>query len=458
MVAIVYIVVLAVSNQVIQTSIQDSLVETVQHNIDEIEYFDSITEADIAEEVDYYMSYNDGYLEIDDDFLDELNEVYTSLCTTDGTFLYGENPVARYTAALSFTDGEIQEIEVDGVTYYVYDEQLTAEGLEGLWLRGVVSETRGDTQLLSISRLSLIALPSLLVLAIVGGYLIARRTLRPIQQISDAAENIRRGDDLKQRIDVGRGADELHQLADQFNEMFERLDDSFKVQQQFVSDVSHELRTPLAVICAQCELSLEQEDLTAENREALEGILTQARKMAKMVDDMLDVTRLELHAERYPLEDIDLSGLVEDACADTALLKTQGITLTWEVAEGVHVTGNYELLWRMLNNLISNAYRYGVEQGHIWVTLRNCVAEGEGEGEGKGEGTAVELVVRDDGIGISAEDQEHIFDRFYQADTSRTGEGSGLGLSMVAEIVQFHQGTITVESEPGQGSTFTVVL
>ncbi len=476
MVAIVYAVILSVSNQVIQTTIKDSLVEAVDHNIDEIEYYDTIDEANVAAEIDYYMRYEDGYLEIDDDFLDEVNEVYTSLCLADSTLVYGENPIARETAAIEFLDSEMREVTVEGTTYYVFDRQLTVEGLEGLWLRGVVSEARGDTQLSAISRMSLIALPSLVVLAVVGGYLIARRMLRPIQQLSDTAERIRQGDDLKQRIEIGEGRDELHLLADQFNAMFERLDQSFQVQQQFVSDASHELRTPLSVITAQCELALEQDALAPENMEALAVIQRQGCKMTRLVDDLLDFTRLELHAERYPLEDLDFSQLVEGVCLDLCILKENGITLAWDIQENVRVKGNRELLARLIGNLIGNAYRYGKPEGHTQVTLRTQIdLQGRQEGNGaNGSGLdgslksnsetsaaadpAAVLSVADDGIGISEEDRHRIFDRFYQADASRTGQGSGLGLAMVAEIAQFHGGTVSVESEPGAGSTFTVLM
>ncbi|MCD7918018.1 MAG: HAMP domain-containing histidine kinase [Clostridiales bacterium] len=167
--------------------------------------------------------------------------------------------------------------------------------------------------------------------------------------------------------------------------------------------------------------------------------------MSRLINDMLDFARLELHTERYQKESVDLTELVSSTCEDLALIQEKGITLTWEADSAVTVWGNRELLSRLLVNLVSNAYRYGTEDGHIWVTLRN------------GE-DALTLSVADDGIGIAQEEQEKIFDRFYQTDASRSGAGSGLGLSMVAQIAQFHGGAVTVESAPGQGSTFTLTL
>ncbi len=445
-VTLTYFVILSVSRQVIRKTIRDGLIETVTSNVEEIEYYDCIDVEYTANDIDYYVGYGDGYLEIDDDFLNEVNGIYTSLCLSDGSLFYGENPIVRETAELAFADMQVQTLTVEGTLYYVYDIQLTQEGLDGLWLRGVVSEEQGEVELSSISRLSLIILPSLVLLAIIGGYLIARRMLRPIQQISEAAAQIRQGNDLKQRIELGSGGDELHQLVDQFNGMFARLDEAFQSQQQFVSDASHELRTPVAVIKSQCELTLEKEQSMEEYQEALRVIRRQDRKLERLVNDMLEVTRLETQPQRYPKEELNLTGLVEDLCYDMALIREKGIHLSCTAQPDVSFCGNYELLTRMLSNLISNAYRYGRENGHIYVKL-TC-----------GEERNIRLSVEDDGIGIAPEEQELIFQRFYQVDSARTGAGSGLGLAMVREIVQFHGGRVEVTGSPGNGSTFTVYL
>ncbi len=440
-VVITLIVVLAVSNQVIQKTIRDSLIETVENNVDEVEYFSTLENVDLENDVDHFIMYGDGYLEIDDDFLDEVNEVYTSLCMSDGTLVYGENPVAQATAALEFNDSQVQKVTVDGVLYYVFDRQLTEDGLEGLWLRGVVSEEQGAVQMVSITRTSLILLPSIVVIAIIGGYLVAGRMLKPLDHISEAVEQIEQGGDLKKRIDIGGGKDELHRLADDFNMMFERLDDAFQSERQFTSDASHELRTPVAVISAQCEYALEEERSTEEYEEALTVIRRQSKKMSKLISDMLDVTRLEMNSDRYTLEDIDLSELVSSSCFDMALIARNGIELTSEIDDGIHMTANYALMTRLLANLVGNAYRYGKENGHISVSLHK-------------DNNVITLSVGDDGIGIAEDELDKIFMRFYQSDNSRSGEGSGLGLSMVREIAQFHGGTVRVESELGKGSVF----
>ncbi len=437
-VALSYFAVLSVSSRILQKTIQDTLIETVENNVDEIEYF---TSADPSNDTDYYLPYGDGYLEIDDDFLDEVNDVYTTLYHSDGNFLYGENPISKYTPNLEFQDAVVQQVKVHGTLYYIYDRLLSGKKLDGLWLRGVVSEEQGDAQISAIVRASLVLLPAFVILASTGGYLLAQKSLRPIQQISETASQIGKGGDLKKRIDLGSGTDELHALADTFNEMFERLDTAFETERRFTSDASHELRTPMSVILAQCELSLEKPRSPEEYEDALRIIYRQGRRMSKLINDMLDFTRLELKADTYPKSRLNLSGLFSSICEDMSLIGEHGITLTAELEPDILAVGNRDLLSRLLVNLISNAYRYGKDNGHIWVTLTRSQEQ-------------IILSVTDDGIGIAPEDQEKIFRRFYQADPSRYGNGTGLGLSMAAEIAQFHDGNIRVESEPQKGSRF----
>ena len=191
--------------------------------------------------------------------------------------------------------------------YYIFDRQLDFGEADELWIRGVMSEEQGDRQLTGMIRIALIVLPLLVVLASVGGYLIARRALNPIQQISWTARQISDGHDLKRRINLGKGDDELHQLAATFNEMFDHLEQSFEQERQFTSDVSHELRTPMAVIAAQCEYTLEQERTVEEYEEALQVIRRQGRKMTKLINHMLDFARLEMRSGKYTDEMLDMA-------------------------------------------------------------------------------------------------------------------------------------------------------
>lgn len=439
-----YVIVFSVNQQLIQKTIRDELIRTVEDNVDEVEYYKSIGRSD-PQEVDYYMAYRDGYLEIDDDFLDKVNEVCTAIYNEDAVFLYGENPISRQTADMEFADSQIRHLTVNDTLYYVFDRKLQSEGLSGLWLQGVVSEHQGMAQMAAITRLLLLFLPLFVLVSVAGGYLFAGRMLKPIQKISESAARISTGGDLTKRIVLGEGRDELHRLADSFNEMFRRLEKSFERERQFTSDASHELRTPVSVIMAQCELSLDEERSTEEYALALRTIQRQGRKMSRLINDMLDFTRLEMKAESYAREEVDMTELVQSVCFDMALIKEKGITLTCEADEGAVLYGNRQLLSRQLVNLINNAYRYGKEDGSVFVSLTR-------------RGEHLELSVADDGIGIAEEKQDKIFRRFYQADNSHAGEGTGLGLSMVYEIARFHGSEVSVESELGKGSTFRIIF
>lgn len=440
-----YAAVLSVSNQILQKTIRDNLIETVENNYNDISYYSSLEDADSDKDANRYLAFEGGYLEVNSDFLNEVNEVYTALYSPDGTLLYGENPISRQTAEVGFSDAKIQKIKVSGVKFYIFDRRLTTEGLDGLWMRGVVAETQGASQMSTITRISLIVLPAIVLIALVGGYIIVDNTLKPIKKISETAREIGRDNDLKKRIEIGGGKDELHRLADTFNDTFDKLDKAFEAEKRFISDASHELRTPMTVITAQCEFSLEGKKSAEEYENALTVIQRQSRKMTKLINDMLDFTRLEVGAEKYAKETVDMTELVLSLCSDMALIKENGITLECDAEKGVECTGNHGLLTRMLTNLISNAYRYGKADGHILVTLKK-------------ENGQIILSAADNGIGIAEEEREKIFERFYQADKSHSGAGIGLGLSMANEIARFHGGKITVESEEGKGSVFTVIL
>lgn len=437
---------LSVGDSVLQKGVRDNLIELISHNYDEVEFYTDADDILRDNDDDHYIAYRGGYLEIDDDYLDTLNGVYAALYEADGVLLYGANPIARESAGLDFAESQLQRVPSDGTTWYIFDRALSGEGLEGLWLRGVVSSEQGRTQLTDVTRTSLILMPVLLLVAVFGGMLIAGRMLRPIQNITETAARIAGSGDTKQRIILkNRGNDELHRLADTFNQMLARLDSAFETERRFTADASHELRTPMTVIQAQCEYALEQPRDEEEYREALVVIGRQGSRMSKLIQDMLDFSRLERRPEQYPKKPLDFSALAADVCEDMALIREKGIVLTHDCGKAIMMEGNELLLQRLLANLIGNAYRYGREDGKIAVTLTE-------------DAKAIRLTVTDDGIGVAAEEQERIFNRFYQTDASHSGKGSGLGLSMVREIARFHGGTVSVQSALGEGSSFRVIF
>ena len=438
---ITFFTILYASRMVLRSTIRDYLISTVEENVGKIRY----TEEKTDPRINSYISYGEGFLEIDLDYMEVVNEVSTALYTSDGRLLYGENPLHQKMTGQSFKDIRTWYEKIDGIRYGFYDRKLNLDpaGEGPLWLRGVVSESGSTEQLKEIMHISLFLLPLFILLAAFLGYVISDKLLAPLLKIEKATEQISKGDDLKQRVDPGKNQDEIGRLAMTFNRMLDRLEHAFEAERRFTSDASHELRTPTAVILAETEYTLEKERSGEEYKEALETVERQAQRMKTLIEDMLDYTRMDQSEERYPMEQIELSEVVRETAAQMAVIGEKGITLTTDIAPGLRIIGNKQLMIRLTQNLISNAYRYGKENGHTKVLL-------------KAEGDEVCLTVSDDGIGIAKEEQEKIFERFYRSDASRSVQGTGLGLSMVKRITELHHGRLELTSAPGEGSSFCI--
>ena len=294
----------------------------------------------------------------------------------------------------------------------------------------------------------LIACPLLIAVALLVGYSITRRAFLPIEEIRQTAETIGADGDLSARISTERTQGEIRQLADTFNEMFERLETSFERERQFTSDASHELRTPVAVITAQAEYALLPDATPEEQKEGLEVVLEQAKKMSSLISQLLLLARADSGKQQLTMAPTDLSllaSMTAEQCQELA--EQNGIRIDCEIAPDISVEGDQTSLMRVFLNLIENAIQYGRPGGFVQVALS---AEA---------GFAV-CRNTDAGIGIAPEHLSRIWQRFYRVDPSRNPSGSntGLGLSLVKWIVEAHHGTITAESQADRGSCFTFRL
>lgn len=449
-VGVTFLAVRFAGSLVLRNTVRDYLIGTVEENADEILFVEKKGD----KTANLYLSYEDGFLQIDRDFMQVVNDVHTALYTADGLLLYGENPLPKL-ASMPFTTSHTGYFRQDGVRYDYYDRKLNIDGVSdgALFIRGIVAETENVAQLSSITRISLFLLPILLFLALLSGYILIDRLLLPLHHIEKTAEQISRGDDLKQRISAenlgkGRQADnEIGRLARTFNRMLDRLESAFEKERQFTSDISHELRTPITVILTQSEYTLEKERTDEEYRDALKTVEKQGKRMERLISDMLHLARMEQAETVYAFSRVNFSEIVTDAARQEAFAHRdeKNITMTTAISPDLYLNGNETLLSRLTQNLISNAYRYGVSDGHVSVSLSKT-----------DEGIC--LSVRDDGIGIVREEQEKIFNRFYRVDTSRTGDGTGLGLSMVKQIATLHNAKISVESEIHKGSNISLMF
>jgi heavy metal sensor kinase len=287
---------------------------------------------------------------------------------------------------------------------------------------------------------------SVLALGMAGGWWVASRAIRPIEDISATAVKIA-GGDLSQRINALDTESELGRLAGVLNSTFARLEAAFANQVRFTSDASHELRTPVSVILSQTQTALSREREGVEYRETLQACQRAAQRMRKLIESLLELARLDAGQEPMRQERFDLSRVARD-CVEMVrpLAGDRSVEIRCDLP-AAECTGDSERVGQVVTNLLSNAIHFNHEKGEVRVALRSE------------NGTAF-LTVADTGVGIPTEDLPHIFERFYRVDKSRSRiQGkTGLGLAICKAIVEAHSGAIEVSSQPGQGATFEVRL
>lgn len=302
------------------------------------------------------------------------------------------------------------------------------------------AEVLGDLKIIFAVSLPL----SVLVLAY-GGWFLAGRALRPVDIVTQSAEQI---DDkhLDVRLQVTNPDDEIGRLTRAFNRTLDRIEQAFSRTKRFSVDVSHELRTPLTILKGETEVGLKWAKEPDDFREILNNNLEEINRMSGIIEFLLDISRIEEGRQRLLLEPVSLSPLLAEVFA---AFKSQGeeksLQMSADLTTEAVVKGDEQRLRQLFTQLLHNAITFTPAGGAISLSLRTV-------------DDSVIVDVSDTGIGIPPEDQPLIFDRFYRVDKSRNraGGGSGLGLSLVKSLVEAQHGSISVVSEPGLGSTFTV--
>jgi heavy metal sensor kinase len=281
------------------------------------------------------------------------------------------------------------------------------------------------------------------VAAGLSGYFLARRALAPIDVITRTARQIS-AQDLSARLNLSGADDEVGRLASTFDDMLDRLDDSFKRERRFTTDASHELRTPLAAMETILGVVRSEPREPAEYEQALDDLAEETARLRSLAEDLLQLAR---GARAVPLEGapVDLSTLVEDVVdALRPLAEAKGLSLACRVHPNLDVIGDSDSLIRVFFNLLDNAIKF-TERGGITVSAYP-----------RADNAVID--VTDTGIGIAADRLPNVFERFYRADPSRSAPGAGLGLALAQQIVHNHGGALTAVSVEGQGSTLTVSL
>lgn len=337
----------------------------------------------------------------------------------------------------------------DVVTQPVVDDEGETVGTVRVWVYGsdvLLTQRDENFRASSFEAIGLAGLASVL-LSVSMGLIFSRLLTKPVRIISNAAQRIKEGD-LSARSNV-RGSDDLGQLGTTFDAMADSVQRDRELERRLTSDVAHELRTPLMSILATVEAM--QDEVLPCDQEHLALVASETKRLSRLVDSMLRLSRLENGSVRLKIEPVDAVEFVGNiARSHMALLEDAGLTMTFANrtgADSLDVELDRDTITQALTNIISNAMRYTPAPGEVEVALD------KGDGE-------VRVSVRDTGIGIAKEDIGNVFGRFWRAEESRNrvAGGLGVGLAVTKEIVDRHHGHIDVESEQGVGTTFTLHL
>ncbi|WP_232536390.1 sensor histidine kinase [Lacipirellula parvula] len=276
---------------------------------------------------------------------------------------------------------------------------------------------------------------------------LANRIVRPIEQLTVAAEQIS-ATRLDQRLELPLASSEIQRLVEVFNRMLSHLQSSFEQQVRFTADASHELRTPVTVILTQADHTLSRPRSNGEYAEALEACLRAARRMKRLVDDLLLLARADAGRLDAPHESCDLAEVARSTLEMLEPLARERDVRIESQLQPTFIEGDAAQLSQVVANLVTNAIDHSAAASQVFVSVYS-------------RRQRAYLVVADAGEGVPVEYQPRLFERFYQGDKSRSrqlGQGAGLGLSIVAEIVSLHHGTVDLSSTPARGTTLTVEL
>ncbi len=291
-----------------------------------------------------------------------------------------------------------------------------------------------------------VGLPAV-VLGLLGGWWLTRRALNPVAQLTEAVKKIHDHNLQEQLPRTGNG-DELDRLTEVFNAMTVRLDGSFNRIREFTLHASHELKTPLTILCGETETALRSGALTPAERDRAVSQLEELRRLARIVDGLTLLAKVDSGQVKLKLEPVRLDELVRDNFADLQILgEPPGLHVELETCEDISVRGDRHRLRQLLLNLADNAVKYNQLQGRVNLGLRRVNGQAE-------------FTIANTGAGIPPAILSRVFDRFFRGDPAHSSavDGCGLGLSIAQWIVSAHGGTIKIESTPAQLTTVTVRL
>ncbi|MBS1808629.1 MAG: heavy metal sensor histidine kinase [Acidobacteria bacterium] len=394
--------------------------------------------------------------EINEHYSPEQNDHFIRVTRADGSVLYlsgtplnqGFDPTQVSAAPLALSRASTREEHLpSGSELLIYSLPYTARDGSQFVIENGASDDSIENVLRGLLLTLTIALPVVITVAVAGGYWIMRRALRPLDEIASGAERIT-SHNLGERLPVTPSGDEVERLSLSLNRMIERLDESFQYIRRFTADASHELRTPLTVLRGELEAMAQRPRLAAEVRDTIGSSLEETERLARIVESLLAISRLdagEAHMERIRFDLTELTGTTVEQMR--LLAEDRNIALKYEANSDVTIEGDQARIKQVIVNLVDNAIKYTPEGGTVKVMV------------GLENNRAV-LRVEDNGTGIPAAALPHLFERFYRVDKARSRQlgGTGLGLAIVKSIVTAHGGQVTVESTENKGSQLLVEL
>jgi heavy metal sensor kinase len=399
----------------------------------------------------------EGYVisEINEHYAPELNNRFVRITRADGTVMYvsGRPKESHFDPSIipvlnTPVSGDfVREAHQPGGELLIYTHPFTERTGQRFLIEVGAPYEQVEYVLYGLLLALTLGLPLTVIVAISGGYLLMRRALQPVDEITHSAEQIT-SRNLGQRLPVANTGDELERLSVALNRMIARLDESFQYIRRFTADASHELRTPLTVLRGELEAMAGRPRLDDELRDTLGSSLEETERLAQIVESLLAISRLDAGEARMERVSFDLAELAATTTEQMRLLaEDKHLALRCEANGSVLVEGDPARLKQVVVNLVDNAIKYAPEKGTVSVRV------------GKENGHAT-MLVEDNGPGIPAEALPHLFERFYRVDKARSRQmgGTGLGLAIAKSIVTAHGGTISVESAEGQGSRFRVEL
>lgn len=283
-----------------------------------------------------------------------------------------------------------------------------------------------------------------LMLSALGGWLLAKRSLSGVERLTQTARAIAEGA-MESRVPLSGRGDEIDRLSEVFNHMLERIQSLIVQMKQVTDNIAHDIKSPITRIRGAAEVALSSTTSIDEYQAMAADTIDECDRLVKTVNTMLEISETEAGVAPLSLEEVDLSAILDQACdLFQPLAEGKGLNIQSIAPPKCVFPCDRSGLQRVIVNLLDNAVKY-TQSGSVAVSAEEHRNE-------------VIISVRDTGIGISSNDMNHIFDRFFRVDKSRNLPGAGLGLSLVRAIVQKHGGQITVKSAPGNGSVFTVML